>query len=314
MCAALACAGVISTGVAFAAPQATTEAATSIAATSATLNGSVVRDGQTTYHFEYGTTTAYGSRTPDKNVSGGGGSGGRSVNEDVSGLQPSTTYHFRLVAVSATGTANGADLTFATPAAGPNDNVVTIGASPRTVRFGSAATVAGRITGPDSANTRVDLQQDPFPFEGTFVQLANGTSDAAGNYTFQVTPPVNTRYHVEARTGPTSTSPEQLVRVRPKVALKVGDRTPARGARVRFRGTVLPAHDGQPVLIQRRGSKRWRTVKQVALVAATPVNGVARSRYSTRVRIGNSGRWRVVKPSDGDHARGASKAKRIRVH
>ena len=196
MCAALACAGVITTGVAFAAPQATTEAATSIAATSATLNGSVVRDGQTTYHFEYGTTTAYGSRTPDKNVSGGGGSGGRSVNEDVSGLQPSTTYHFRLVAVSASGTANGADLTFATPAAGPNDNVVTIGASPRTVRFGSAATVAGRITGPDSANTRVDLQQDPFPFEGTFVQLANGTSDAAGNYTFQVTPPVNTRYQI----------------------------------------------------------------------------------------------------------------------
>src|SRR5918993_95347 len=85
------------TAVATAAPPgATTEAATGVTATTATLNGSVVtNDPQpVTYHFEWGTTTAYGSRSAETTVTGGG-PGGKSVSENIAGLQPSTMYHFR---------------------------------------------------------------------------------------------------------------------------------------------------------------------------------------------------------------------------
>jgi hypothetical protein len=41
------------------------------------------------------------------------------VSQPVSGLQPATTYHFRLVALSAKGTATGHDATFTTSAAIP---------------------------------------------------------------------------------------------------------------------------------------------------------------------------------------------------
>jgi hypothetical protein len=67
--------------------------------------------------------------------------------------------------------------------------------------------------------------------------------DAAANYSFQVTPALNTRYHVVAKSPP-ATSADVTVRVRTRVGLRLADRTPARGARVRFRGSVLPAHDG----------------------------------------------------------------------
>ena len=51
--------------VATASPGATTRAATNVTATTATLNGTVDPNKQdTTYHFEYGKTTAYGTSTP----------------------------------------------------------------------------------------------------------------------------------------------------------------------------------------------------------------------------------------------------------
>lgn len=84
----------------------------------ATLNGSVNPNGiEATYHFEYGTTTAYGLTT----YPGDAGTG--KINEPesypVSGLSPYTTYHYRLVATSATGTSVGGDKTFTTEALPP---------------------------------------------------------------------------------------------------------------------------------------------------------------------------------------------------
>jgi hypothetical protein len=48
-----------------AAPGAVTQPATDVTATSATLNGTVSPNGEdTTYYFQYGTTTEYGTQTP----------------------------------------------------------------------------------------------------------------------------------------------------------------------------------------------------------------------------------------------------------
>ena len=103
-------------------PAATTEAVGAGAGktTEAVLNGTVNPKGiATTYQFEYGATTSYGSKAPASAKSAGSGTGNVKVSETLTGLKPQTTYHYRLVASSAGGTGYGEDLTFTTPAPHP---------------------------------------------------------------------------------------------------------------------------------------------------------------------------------------------------
>jgi hypothetical protein len=84
--------------------------------TAAILRGSVDPEGLPTgYRFEYGTTTAYGSKTPS--LSAGEGDGPLAVSQAISGLRPGTAYHFRLVAQNVTGRRVGEDRHFTTLAA-----------------------------------------------------------------------------------------------------------------------------------------------------------------------------------------------------
>jgi len=92
-------------------PMVSTGTASSVTETSATLNGTVNPNGvSTTYYFEYGTTTSYGSRTSEMNA--GSGDSAVSVSADIAGLTEETTYHFRLVATNTNGTTYGSDGTF----------------------------------------------------------------------------------------------------------------------------------------------------------------------------------------------------------
>ncbi|MGN6869431.1 MAG: hypothetical protein ACTHMY_13620 [Solirubrobacteraceae bacterium] len=95
-------------------PMVATGNATSITPTSATLTGTVNPEGQsTTYYFEYGTTTSYGSQTPA--ASAGAGTADVKVTPSAGPLTPNTTYHYRLVATNASGTVLGSDVSFKTP-------------------------------------------------------------------------------------------------------------------------------------------------------------------------------------------------------
>ncbi len=96
-------------------PAAYTQDATEITQTTAALHGFVVAGGLTgTAHFEYGPTKAYGSQTPDVFIDG------RlypsvSLQAPISDLEPSTTYHMRLVMVDGS---HGDDSEFVTRGAG----------------------------------------------------------------------------------------------------------------------------------------------------------------------------------------------------
>jgi uncharacterized protein (TIGR02145 family) len=99
-------------------PSAITAAATSLASTTATLNGTVNANNQsTTVIFEYGTTTSYG-QTINAIPNTVSGSTNTSVSANLTGLTPNTTYNFRVKAVSLGGTTYGSDVSLTTSNAG----------------------------------------------------------------------------------------------------------------------------------------------------------------------------------------------------
>jgi hypothetical protein len=198
----------------------------------------------------------------------------------------------------------------------PGKSAATIAAKPLTVTFGKATTISGRATGNGAGGATVTLQHDPFPFEGKFGTITTTTANAQGGYAFTgVLPGVNNRYRVTAKTKPRAESKVVQVNVRPRVTLRVSDKTPKRGQRVRFRGTVLPAHNAKRVLLQKRTSSGWKTVAMPLLKPATPVKGVPRSKYAKRLRVKATRTYRTVfVPADGDHVKGKSAKRRLVVH
>src|SRR5206468_1458838 len=91
-------------------PVAATAPATSVASSSATLNGSVYPHGlTTTVYFQYGTTTSYGLTTPVETKMG---NRYQDVTANINGLTASITYHYRFVATNSFGTTYGSDRTF----------------------------------------------------------------------------------------------------------------------------------------------------------------------------------------------------------
>ncbi len=97
-------------------PTVVTNPASGVTRTTATIAGSVNPNGQaTTYHFEYGTTTGYGSTAPGPpEPSAGSGTSAQPESTSISGLAANTTYHFRIVATNPSGTSQGSDETFKT--------------------------------------------------------------------------------------------------------------------------------------------------------------------------------------------------------
>ena len=112
-------------------PVTTTKAASLVSESGATLHASINPEGfDTRYHFEYGTEAEnYGASTPS--VDAGAGTTTLEVSSAITGLQSGTTYHYRIIADSATGTSAGADTTFTTTGhpPPPPPTVTTEGAS-----------------------------------------------------------------------------------------------------------------------------------------------------------------------------------------
>jgi hypothetical protein len=93
----------------------------------ATLKAQIDPGGtNTTYYFEYGTTTAYGSTAPapPPGTALTSPTQPQAVSATVTGLSDNTTYHWRVVAINDAGTTTGGDHTFTTFAANPGANTL----------------------------------------------------------------------------------------------------------------------------------------------------------------------------------------------
>jgi hypothetical protein len=97
-------------------PTVTVEAPTAIGSGGATLRGTVNPNGfATTYQFEWGATTAYGSTVPLTPKSIGSEALPLSVSEAISGLTGAKTYHYRIMASNSEGTSYSSDQVLTTP-------------------------------------------------------------------------------------------------------------------------------------------------------------------------------------------------------
>jgi hypothetical protein len=91
------------------------EATTSVERNSATLEGALAPCGlEAHYYFEYGTTLSYGTSTAKVAVPAGHW-GVIQENAQIAGLNPGTTYSWRLVVETSSGVSMGADHEFTTP-------------------------------------------------------------------------------------------------------------------------------------------------------------------------------------------------------
>jgi hypothetical protein len=93
-------------------PTVMTETPIDILTDSAGLTGNINPEGwQTTYRFEYGQTTDYGSFIPVPDANIGSGSTPVEVSQLIQPLRPRTVYHCRLVASTVNGAVYGTDVT-----------------------------------------------------------------------------------------------------------------------------------------------------------------------------------------------------------
>jgi hypothetical protein len=169
-------------------PSVGTPQSSQIAATEARLTANVNPEFEpTTYHFEYGTTTAYGNVTPE--LSAGNGGSDRSFTTLIEGLSPATTYHWRIVATNPLGSASSADQTFTTYASAsifgpcPNDALRTgPGASLPDCRAYEQATAIDK-NGSDAQGSKMSVAASPDGDAITFTSQS-GVPGGVGAATF----------------------------------------------------------------------------------------------------------------------------------
>ncbi len=172
------------------APTATTETASPVTSSGATLYGTVNSGGgSAAVTFEYGTTTSYGSTVlADQNPVAS--TTDKAVSATLNDLAGGTTYHYRTMAVTTQGTAYGADKTFTTLFAPPfvtTDEATSVSNNSAILNgtvnaFGNTTTVTFEY-GPDTSyGTTVTADQstvsgsDYAPMSTTLSGLSTGTT------------------------------------------------------------------------------------------------------------------------------------------
>jgi hypothetical protein len=162
------CAGVAQ---AASSPAVTTGSASSLAASAATLNGTVSPNGAKTYYgFELGLTKAYGLTSAL--TSAGAGTDPVPVSVRATGLIPGTRYHYRLLARNRFGGAVGADRTFTTTGHPPPG----VATGPATQLGTSFATLTGTVN-PNGELTGWAFEYGLTPLYGT--ETFGGTVSAS---------------------------------------------------------------------------------------------------------------------------------------
>ncbi len=164
-------------------PSVTTDHATNQGNSSATLNGTVNPNGQATqYAFQWGPTSGYGHETTL--TSAGAGSSQLSESAAVTGLNPGTTYHYRTIAINASGTSVGPDSNFTTTGTAPAPSPApTVGGGSSSKVTATTANVAATVI-PNGQSTTYLFEYgttSDYGFQTTPASAGSGSSSIDGS-------------------------------------------------------------------------------------------------------------------------------------
>lgn len=273
-------------------PAVATRAPSALTATTATIVGRVNPYGlPTTYTFDWGTTTKYGTTTQSASVAVGPT---QTVEAQLTGLQPNTKYAFRVNATNAAGTVHSTSRSFTT---GRGITSVSLTSVRRTLDWDGVTVISGAVRGSVPGGTKVLLLRQNHPFTGAYEQVGSQTASSAGTYSFSIARLYEaTHLRVVADTTPQVTSSTLTLRSRMLARLSQGART---SGSVRLTGVVYPAVAATIVKLERRSPKgRWVVLKRPKLTRSASGRGTFRLRV-TRSRA-HTQRYRlVVTPNDG---------------
>ena len=156
-------------------PSVTTNSATALTRTGATLNGTVSSNGaSTTVTFDYGLSNSYGSTVTAAQSPLAADASGSAVSASLADLTCGTSYHFRAKGVNSAGTTNGLDRTFTTSAC-PTAPTVTTNAA--TAVTGTGSTLNGMVSS-NGASTMVTFDYGLSNSYGSTVTAAQSPLDA----------------------------------------------------------------------------------------------------------------------------------------
>jgi len=289
-----------------AAPSVVTGASSTVTYQSATLSGTVNPGGLSTeVYFQYGTTNTYGAQSAPTQVAAGSKSVPVSI--PITGLTAGTTYHYRLVATNSTATALGHDRTLVT-AKIPLSLAIT--AAPNPVAFGSYVTVEGTLSGTGSGGAAVQLQQNPFPYTGGFVDIGNPELTlATGTFAFNVLSlATNTQYRVvSGRVAST----DVVVSVGLSITLRAVATGTNRQPSIRFSGMISPAEPSARIAFERLVGTSWKVVG--GMVASQNIVNSSVG-FARTVRVSKGGFFRaLVLPVEGAHVSGYSPTAVVKI-
>jgi len=276
------------------APTATTSGAADVTYSSASVSGYVNPNGLATdYHFDYGTTTAYGTQTPL--APAGNGTQAVRLAQELTGLRPGVTYHYRIVAVSSAGTSVGRDRSFRTASIPLSVSIVGV---PNPVVFGNPFYVEGYLSGTGAADHEVVLEANPFPYTAGFGEVGNPeVTNSAGGFSFPyVGLMANAQLRVVTVGKPEAASPVLSENVAVRVSFHA-HRTRRHGY-ARLYGTVTPAEVGALVGFQLLTPGRSTNEGGTVVKADTS----STSSFSRVVRVRRPGLYEaLVQVTDSSH-------------
>lgn len=284
-------------------PRVFTGTAHYVLGTSAQLTGVVEPNGaDTSYYFQWGASTAYGSVTPTVHLGTGPttGSSKVKVGQEIKGLTQGAIYHYRVVALY-------------TGAKGPasvlgKDHVLT--AKPIPLKFevvkslkqvvGSSFLITGTLRGLAGPHHAIALQATTFPYTEPFTTIATpSTTDASGRFFFRV---AHFTTSTEFRVITLDPRPlySQIVVAHAEVRVVLHMRKSSQPGLVRLYGTVTPAAVGSPVLIQLSKAVKHPASENNTTSFGTQFTTVVKrgtrsfSRFSVVVKVLKAGNYRAL--------------------
>lgn len=294
-------------------PRVSTGGVTNVRGTTGQLDGVVNPENlEVSYFFEYGPTTAYGSKTKPATLPKSEAT--INVGQMITGLYAGE--HYRLVVTWVVGgkteSQPGRDKQYSGGRASKLRFVIERGKeAQQTITYGETVELTGSITGKGASEMPLALQSTPFPYTTPFTTLS-GTVRAsrAGGFVFRVAGVhQNTEFRILTNTTRPLYSAVITVSVTPHVVLHV--RSLGSG-RYRFYGTVTPLVRNAVVSIQqlrprkatsKRGGPATHSVATTALKRASS----RQSRFSVTVSLTGTFHYQAyVKLARGPLASGAS--------